>query len=201
MNTVLLFAVGFLAVLVALLFIAFIALSRQVGILFERISPVGAMINNNGPQLGETPKPMTLMSLNQGEITLGGAQGKSTLVLFVSPSCPICKVLLPLINSLQKAETRWLNVVLASDGDEAAQRALIAQHKLDAIPYVLSQELGVAYRVAKLPFSVLMDEQGQIVSKGLINSREQLESLFNAKESGFESLQDFSQKQTMTVNH
>ncbi|MEK6215232.1 MAG: thiol-disulfide isomerase, partial [Vibrio fluvialis] len=65
MNTVLLFAVGFLAVLVALLFIAFIALSRQVGILFERISPVGAMINNNGPQLGETPKPMTLMSLNQ----------------------------------------------------------------------------------------------------------------------------------------
>ena len=201
MNTVLLFAVGFLAVLVALLFIAFIALSRQVGILFERISPVGAMINNNGPQLGETPNPMTLMSLNQGEITLGGAQAKSTLVLFVSPSCPICKVLLPLINSLQKAETRWLNVVLASDGDEAAQRALIAQHKLDAIPYVLSQELGVAYRVAKLPFSVLMDEQGQIVSKGLINSREQLESLFNAKESGFESLQDFSQKQTMTVNH
>lgn len=201
MNTVLLFAVGFLAVLVALLFIAFIALSRQVGILFERISPVGAMINNNGPQLGETPKPMTLMSLNQGEITLGGAQAKSTLVLFVSPSCPICKVLLPLINSLQKAETRWLNVVLASDGDEAAQRALIAQHKLDAIPYVLSQELGVAYRIAKLPFSVLMDEQGQIVSKGLINSREQLESLFNAKESGFESLQDFSQKQTMTVNH
>ncbi len=201
MNTVLLFAVGFLAVLVALLFIAFIALSRQVGILFERISPVGAMINNNGPQLGETPKPMTLMSLNQGEITLGGAQAKSTLVLFVSPSCPICKVLLPLINSLQKTETRWLNVVLASDGDEAAQRALIAQHKLDAIPYVLSQELGVAYRVAKLPFSVLMDEQGQIVSKGLINSREQLESLFNAKESGFESLQDFSQKQTMTVNH
>ncbi|MCG6233785.1 redoxin domain-containing protein [Vibrio furnissii] len=201
MNTVLLFAVGFLAVLVALLFIAFIALSRQVGILFERISPVGAMINNNGPQLGETPKPMTLMSLNQGEITLGGAQAKSTLMLFVSPSCPICKVLLPLINSLQKAETRWLNVVLASDGDEAAQRALIAQHKLDAIPYVLSQELGVAYRVAKLPFSVLMDEKGQIVSKGLINSREQLESLFNAKESGFESLQDFSQKQTMTVNH
>ncbi len=201
MNTVLLFAVGFLAVLVALLFIAFIALSRQVGILFERISPVGAMINNNGPQLGETPKPMALMSLNQGEITLGGAQAKSTLVLFVSPSCPICKVLLPLIHSLQKAETRWLIVVLASDGDEAAQRALIAQHKLDAIPYVLSQELGVAYRVAKLPFSVLMDEQGQIVSKGLINSREQLESLFNAKESGFESLQDFSQKQTMTVNH
>ncbi|WP_237734531.1 hypothetical protein [Vibrio fluvialis] len=98
------------------------------------------MINNNGPQLGETPKPMTLMSLNQGEITLGGAQAKSTLVLFVAPSCPICKVLLPLINSLQKAESSWLNVVLASDGDEPAQRALIAQHKLENIPYVLSQD-------------------------------------------------------------
>ncbi|XAW90651.1 hypothetical protein ABDK09_14965 [Vibrio sp. CDRSL-10 TSBA] len=82
-----------------------------------------------------------------------------------------------------------------------AQRALITKHKLEHIPYVLSQELGMAYRVAKLPFSVLMDEKGQIISKGLINSREQLESLFNAKESGFASLQDFSQKQTMTVNH
>ncbi len=201
MNTVILFALGVLSLLVVFLIIAFLALSRQVGVLFERITPVGAMINNNGPELGETPAPMTLASLNQGMVTLGGAQEKSTLVLFVAPSCPICKVLLPVISGLQRQEQSWLNVVLASDGDEPAQRELIAQHKLDNIPYVLSQQLGLNYRVAKLPFSVLMDEDGTIVSKGLINSREQLESLFNAKESGFSSLQDFSQKNTVSVSH
>lgn len=201
MNTVILFALGGLSLLVVFLIIAFLALSRQVGVLFERITPVGAMINNNGPELGETPAPMTLASLNQGMVTLGGAQEKSTLVLFVAPSCPICKVLLPVISGLQRQEQSWLNVVLASDGDEPAQRELIAQHKLDNIPYVLSQQLGLNYRVAKLPFSVLMDEDGTIVSKGLINSREQLESLFNAKESGFSSLQDFSGKNTVSVSH
>ncbi|MFD2017588.1 hypothetical protein ACFSJQ_22270 [Vibrio olivae] len=119
----------------------------------------------------------------------------------MAPSCPICKVLLPVISGLQRQEQSWLHVVLASDGDEPAQRELIAQHKLDNIPYVLSQQLGLNYRVAKLPFSVLMDEDGTIVSKGLINSREQLESLFNAKESGFSSLQDFSEKNTVSVSH
>ena len=201
MNTVILFALGVLSLLVVFLIIAFLALSRQVGVLFERITPVGAMINNNGPELGEAPAPMTLASLNQGMVTLGGTQEKSTLVLFVAPSCPICKVLLPVISGLQRQEQSWLNVVLASDGDEPAQRELIAKHKLDNIPYVLSQQLGLNYRVAKLPFSVLMDEDGTIVSKGLINSREQLESLFNAKESGFSSLQDFSQKNTVSVSH
>lgn len=201
MNTLILFSLTILALLVVMLIVAFLALSRQVGVLFERITPVGAMINNNGPELGEAPAPMTLPSLNVGMVTLGGVQPKSTLVLFVSPSCPICKVLLPLMSGLQKQEHTWLNVVLASDGDEPAQRALIAKHKLESIPYVLSQQLGLSYRVAKLPFSVLLDERGTIISKGLINSREQLESLFNAKESGYQSLQDFSEKQTVSANH
>ncbi|MFD2017589.1 hypothetical protein ACFSJQ_22275 [Vibrio olivae] len=77
MNTVILFALGVLSLLVVFLIIAFLALSRQVGVLFERITPVGAMINNNGPELGETPAPMTLTSLNQGMVTLGGAQEKA----------------------------------------------------------------------------------------------------------------------------
>jgi methylamine dehydrogenase accessory protein MauD len=60
----------------------------------------------------------------------------------------------------------------------------------------------MAWRVAKLPFSVLLDEQGKIVSKGLINSREHLESLFNAKESGFASLQDYAHNaSTASLNH
>ncbi|WP_417884087.1 thioredoxin-like domain-containing protein [Vibrio rumoiensis] len=200
METLLIFAVTILSVLSVILFVAFFALSRQVGILFERITPVGAMINNNGPQLGEKPEPMTLATLNQGLITVGGTKDKSTLVLFVSPSCPICKVLLPMVSSIQKSERAWLNIILASDGDEQAQRAMIEQHKLTHLPYVLSQELGMAYRVAKLPFSVLLDEQGTIISKGLINSREQFESLFNAKESGFDSLQAYVQHDAVAVN-
>lgn len=201
MNSVILFALAVLFVLVLLLIVAFLALSRQVGVLFERITPVGAMINNNGPASGETSAVFNLPSLNKGMVTIGGLQNKHQLVLFISPSCPICKVLFPVIRSINKSEG-WLNVVLASDGDEQAHRQFIEHQQLSDIPYVLSPELGIAWRVAKLPFSVLLDEQGKIVSKGLINSREQLESLFNAKESGFASLQDYAHNvSTASLNH
>ena len=52
-------------------------------------------------------------------------------------------------------------------------------------------EEGRAFGVAKLPYAVLLDENGKVASLGLINSREHLESLFEAKERGVASIQDF----------
>jgi hypothetical protein len=45
--------------------------------------------------------------------------------------------------------------------------------------------------VAKLPYAVLIDEAGKLVSTGLVNTREHLESLFVAKERGVSSIQQF----------
>jgi methylamine dehydrogenase light chain len=56
---------------------------------------------------------------------------------------------------------------------------------------VLSAELGMAFRVGKLPYAVLLDEAGRVRAKGLVNSREQLESLFTAKELERASVQEF----------
>jgi methylamine dehydrogenase accessory protein MauD len=56
---------------------------------------------------------------------------------------------------------------------------------------VLSAELGMTYRVSRLPYAVLIDEQGKVRAKGLINSREQLESLFAAKDLGVATVQEY----------
>ena len=89
------------------------------------------------------------------------------------------------------SERRWLSIVLASDGDEAEQRTFFRRAGLEAFPYVLSTELGVAYHVSKLPYAVLLDEHGVVRAKGLVNSREQLESLFTAKDLGVASIHDY----------
>ena len=89
------------------------------------------------------------------------------------------------------SERRWLSIVLASDGDDAEQRTFVRRAGLEAFPYVLSTELGVAYHVSKLPYAVLLDEHGVVRAKGLVNSREQLESLFTAKDLGVASIQDY----------
>lgn len=49
----------------------------------------------------------------------------------------------------------------------------------------------MTYRIAKLPYAVLIGEDGAIRGKGLVNSREQLESLFAAKEAGVASIQEY----------
>ncbi|MBU3028737.1 redoxin family protein [Paracoccus marinaquae] len=166
------------------------ALARQIGILFERVSPVGAMISDSGPALGDKVPALVLPDLNGSGLTLGaGHKGRSQLVFFLSTSCPICKALLPALKSIRADEAGWLDVVLASDGREALHRRLIETEALQDFPYVLSSELGMSFRVSKLPFAVLIDQHGKVRAKGLVNSREQLESLFAASETGIPSYQ------------
>jgi methylamine dehydrogenase accessory protein MauD len=49
--------------------------------------------------------------------------------------------------------------------------------------------------VAKLPYAVLIDEAGIVRAKGLVNTREHLESLFEAKERGVGSIQEFVERE------
>jgi methylamine dehydrogenase accessory protein MauD len=189
--TGLIFAVVVLWIVVLGLIVALFAMARQTGVLFERISPMGALINDAGPKIGDASPRFTLPNLNGGLVSLGGAADRSKLVFFLSPTCPVCKKLLPIVKSIATSESKWLDVVLASDGEEPKHRAFIERAGLAAFPYVLSSDLGITFRVSRLPFAVLIDEAGTIVSKGLINNREQFESLFNAKELGVDSIQTF----------
>ncbi len=194
MTEALLVAVLVLWLVVIALVVAVFALARQIGVLYERVAPMGALMMDEGPKVGDLSPMFNLTTLSGARVQVGAPGAYSTLVFFVSPTCPVCKKLLPVLRSSAKVESAWLRVVLASDGDEAKQRAFYEKAELSDFPYVLSSDLGMAFRVGKLPFAVLIDELGKVRAKGLINSREQLESLFTAKDLGVESIQEFLQK-------
>ncbi|BBE72416.1 methylamine dehydrogenase accessory protein MauD [Oharaeibacter diazotrophicus] len=189
--TVLVFVIAVLWLVVIGLIVALFALARQVGVLFERISPMGALVNDSGPRVGEATPLFQLKSLTGGEVSIGPRAGRSTLVFFLSPTCPVCKKLLPVLRSVREAEKGWLDVVLASDGEADKHRRFVETADLSSFPYVLSTELGLAYRVARLPFAVVIDHTGVVRAKGLVNSREQLDSLFNAIDMGVDSIQTY----------
>jgi len=190
--TLIYFMLLFLFLVIIALILGFFVLARQIGILFERIAPMGAMVSDHGPKVGENSPVFALSSLTSEEtVTVGAARDKAMLVFFLSPTCPICKKLLPILRSVRDSEKDWMDVVLASDGEEEKHRRFITNAKLSDFPYVLSTELGLGYRVARLPFAVLVDKDGVIRSKGLVNSREQLESLFNAHDLGVDSIQTY----------
>lgn len=184
-------------VLVIALSLVVLALVRQIGVLHERISPVGALMLRQGLQVGESAPVTEVATLDGTRLSIGGARadGKSTLLLFVSPTCPICKALLPVLRSSRSAESDWLDIVLASDGDEPEHRQFVLSNDLQAFPYVVSTALGLAFQVGRLPFAAVIDGRGFLRARGLVNSREHLESLFEAKRRGFASLQKYFEVQ------
>lgn len=188
-------AVIVLTILVLGLVAAVFALARQVGIVYERIAPVGALTMDAGPKVGEAAPAFDLIGLAGDRVEIGRPATHSTLLFFLSPTCPVCKKLLPILKSTARSEQAWLRIVLASDGEIEAQRRYRSSAKIEQFPYVLSTELGMAFKVSRLPHAVLIDEQGRVRSKGLVNSREQIESLFNAKDLGVATVQEYLGRQ------
>lgn len=180
-------------IVVIALGVTVLALARQIGVLYERVAPAGALMIAAGPDVGETAPVLEFETLQGEPLTVGGASeaGRTTLLFFLSPTCPVCDTLIPVLRSMRNDERTWLDIVLASDGELAEQRAFVERKELGEFPYVVSTQLGVTYQVGKLPYAVLLDEQGVVRAKGLTNNREHLESLFEAKERGVSSLQEF----------
>ncbi len=190
MNSLLISNLVLWVVVLALL-AAVWALARQVGILYERVAPMGALVTDAGPGIGEAAPRLFAPTLAGERIEIGAGGARSTLLFFLSPTCPVCKKLLPVLQSVARAEHDWLDVMLASDGEMPEHLAFYRDAQLAPFPYLLSGELGAAYRVQRLPYAVLIDEKGTLRAKGLINTREHLDSLFTSRDLGIASVQQY----------
>ncbi len=203
MNEALLVSNLILWLVIIVLAVLVFALSRQVGILHERVMPAGALQPTSGPKVGELTAPLEITALQGQAETIGGAsaEGLHTFVLFISPSCPVCKSLVPTAVSLIASEKGRMRLVFASDGADseqelAAHRDYITRLGITKYPYLISQQLGMTYQVSQLPFAVLLGSDGVLRSKGLVNTREHLESLIESMDSGIPTLQDYVKSHT-----
>ena len=187
----LIFSQGLLWIVVFLLAVAVLALTRQVGVLHERIAPAGALVMGRGPQPGEAAPKVAAPTLGSTVLNIGGALPAGTLQLlfFVSPTCPVCKTLLPTAKTF--AATESLDLVLVGDADAAEQRKMATRFGIPYERFVNSTEVGRAFQVGKLPYAVRISELGIIVAHGLVNTREHLESLVVAHETGLHSMQQY----------
>jgi methylamine dehydrogenase accessory protein MauD len=169
------------------------ALVRQIGVLHERVAPLGALTTRTAVEIGQPAPRLDVIDLAGRPVRIGGesADGRSQLLLFVSPSCPMCKKLLPVARSFARSERRGMAIVLMGDGDRPSHEAMIAEHRLQDVPFALAPIVGINLGIGRLPHAVLIDPAGIIRAKGIVNSREHLESLLVAQETGYASMQDY----------
>ena len=168
-----------------------IALARQVGVLHERVAPVGALSMAKGPAIGERAPRLTVNTIDGREVVIGAPRpsGRRLLLLFVSAHCPICKVILPVAKQFAREEL--LDLMLVGDAPLEEQRALIDKFDLRGIDFVNSALVGLTFQVGKLPYAVLIGKDSTLVAQGLVNNREHLESLVHAEETGIPSIQTY----------
>jgi len=178
--------------LVIVLALMVFALARQVGVLHERVAPAGALLPTSGPKVGEVTETSVFTDLGGQPVAVGGPSedGRASLLLWISPTCPVCRGLVPTARAMARDER--LRLIFASDGDSIEQHARYVQDlRIGDYPYVVSQALGLKYAVSKLPFAALIGPDGILRSKGLVNTREHLESLVESMEKGVDTLQDY----------
>lgn len=190
MNDLLVASVVLLWLVVLVLAVVVFALARQIGILHERVAPAGALMPATGPRVGESLATITAPNLTGASVTVGGDRARDLMVLFVSPTCPVCRKLVPTAKTLARDEE--LDLLFASDGDSIGRhRDYASSLAISAADYLLSEGLGRTHQVAKLPFALLIDRRGVLRAKGLVNTREHLESLVEARDLGVASIQEF----------
>jgi methylamine dehydrogenase accessory protein MauD len=179
--------------LVIVLALTVLALARQVGVLHERVAPAGALSPTNGPKPGERVAEQDTRDINGVPVTVGGAAERPTLLLWISPTCPVCKALVPTAMALARDER--LRLLFASDGAGVERhRQFILGLGIGDYPYLLSEPLGRRFEVSRLPFAALIAADGTLAGKGLVNTREHLESLVESMETGIHTLQDYLQQ-------
>src|SRR5260221_11347003 len=91
------------------LIVMLLALTRQVGVLHERIAPAGALMINRGPAVGEPVEPLEVTDLEGQALQIGApsADGRSPLLVFESPTGPVGKTLTPALRASPFQTRDW----------------------------------------------------------------------------------------------
>lgn len=125
-----------------------VALLRQVGVLHTRLRPLGVHFAGEGPERLVPAPPVPDVDYSTHAMTL---------VAFSSPTCEVCRELLP---SLRAMERQYRDLAL-----------------VEVVLGPQSQPVFSAFNVRSTPYVVTVDRRGVVQGRGVANSLEQVEVL------------------------
>jgi methylamine dehydrogenase accessory protein MauD len=172
-----------------LLIIGFAAMVRQIGLIHRRVPALGSRMGGIGPAVGQPAPDFDDLDVLGRRVQLGKARGRKTLLLFVSPHCRVCEDVAPGVRSVARSERSTTDVVLVSADSPESLRTFLESTALTSIPALASWEVVSRYEVWTTPFAILVGEQGTVITKGIVNHIEDLESIVRAGEIGVDSLE------------
>jgi hypothetical protein len=171
-----------IAVLVALAIaeaVAIVALAREIGLISSRLPRVPALEAGDGPAIGQALPAFAATSLDGRQITaFGGPAGRFKVLIFLSSGCSSCR---SLAAELGGAELDWPHHEFCPiiSGDDSVLASALRNSRFRGEIY---QDQGQAMRTCGIhatPSALVVGEEGTVVGRGIVNSREMISSLLD----------------------
>ncbi len=164
-----------LAVLVLLLY-------RQLGIMYLGTAEG---VSRDGLERGTRAPDFNLADQYGTEQRLSNYKGKPVALVFGSPNCGPCRTLIPELHEWAHRHpdvaVLWLNSATTSDSLRFVNETGAT---LPVAPYSTDDNLLNTYKVRVTPFLFMLDENGVIRAKGLVNNKGGLDLYYRELKTG-----------------
>ncbi len=166
-SSLLLWGIVFLLGFMLLGVLRALALTRWRLDQLEATAP--SRVGRGGLKRGQKAPDFTLPSVSGGEVSLHDFAGRQVFLVFTQSGCKPCHRVAPDLNRLQDAGE--VQVLVIHNGEPAATRQWAAEVQA-RFPVLQQEKFSVSrrYEMYGTPFAFLIDPQGVIASKGIINN-------------------------------
>jgi len=166
-------------------------LYRQLGVMYLG-SAEG--VSRDGLTKGTPAPDFNLMDQYGNAQRLSSYRGRPVLLVFGSPSCTPCRTLLPQLEEWA-ADHRdmgviWLN---AAPRDETLKYVSDMGATVPVVAHTPDDKIADRYKVRVTPFSFMVDENGVVRAKGLVNTRGGLDLYYKELKTGKQEEQPVAQ--------
>lgn len=144
---------------------------RQIGVLASFVGPLSARSTegDTGPRIGENIS----IQIANAAIINNEAMTKPLLLLFLSSSCSVCRVVREGARSLYSVWKRDVDFCGVYDADDRKRMGLGEDMSFNVVFSELRLKLGVGV----LPYGIVVLPDGTVLGRGLLNHSSHIESL------------------------
>lgn len=186
METVALVLAGISLTATVLLLLLVLGLARELGVVLQRMGPTTARAVALGPRLDEAIPIDSLQTDEGSPIPLTTTKAPRAMLFFVAPSCSVCEELAPAVRAFAGQYKGIVEALVISRApDEQKDRLWTEQLEGTGGRYINAATPAQRMQITSTPFALLVEgKSGRVVTKGVINSLEQIESLIEVRTFG-----------------
>jgi methylamine dehydrogenase accessory protein MauD len=169
-------------IIVAVLAVLVMGLLRQLGLMQLRLGiEPGVLITSEGLERGKGAPDFEASDVRTGQtVRTSEFRGRRLALVFLTPTCVACRELVPHLNDVARERRRETAMLAVCFGATDAC-ARLARETGIRVPLVAdpTNVVGAHYEVRSTPFAFLVDANGTILIRGIVNSWPQIEALLD----------------------